>query len=355
MNEDQGEIGDIPHARPVGGHLRLTAGQQGHRCTMTRRDLPVLDVITQWVAAIEGWVPTLAGSLWVYVALAAFATIDGFFPPIPSESVVIALASLSVAHGRPNLLLVGVAAAIGAWCGDQVAYLIGSKVDVRRLRNFRTDSGAKALAWAEHALVSRGSSFILAARYIPVGRVAVNMSAGALGYPRRRFMGLTALAGVTWALYGTVIGIGAGVWLQEHPLLAVAVGVVVGTLVGLGIDWVLRRWTSIGATPTVLPGASSRTTIPSDELDTAREERTGRADDGSGQVRASSTVRPASAATVTGALRPAQSTASTAGGAVGVSDEVRRVRSADAPAVGATAAVPATETGPAAPTSCELG
>lgn len=276
----------------------------------------MLDVISQWVAAVEGWVPTLAGSVWVYLALAVFATIDGFFPPIPSESVVIALASLSVAHGQPNLLLIGVAAAIGAWCGDQVAYLIGSKVDVRRLRIFRTYSGAKALAWAEHALVNRGSSFILAARYIPIGRVAVNMSAGALGYPRRRFMGLTALAGLTWALYGTAIGIGAGVWLEEHPLLAVVVGVVIGTLVGLGIDWVLRRWTSIGATPTVLPGASS-------------------------------------AGPGTGTLRPAQGTASTAGGAVGVGDEVRRVRSADAPAASATAAVPATETGPVVPTSCE--
>lgn len=206
-------------------------------------------MLQDWIAAIEGWIPAMAGSPWAYPALALFAMIDGFFPPIPSESVVIALASLSVAHGEPQLALIGLAAAVGAWSGDQIAYFIGSKVDVHRIRFFRSERGAKTLAWAEHALAHRGSSFILAARYIPIGRVAVNMTAGALGYPRRRFMGLTALAAVTWAVYGTLIGLGAGVWLADHPLIAVVAGVVVGTVVGLAIDWVLRRFTRIGHVP----------------------------------------------------------------------------------------------------------
>lgn len=209
-------------------------------------------MLQDWISAIEGWIPALAESLWVYPALTLFAMIDGFFPPIPSESVVIALASLSVSHGAPNLALIMVAGALGAFTGDQIAYAIGSRVDVHRLRIFRTERGRKALAWAEHALEHRGSSFILAARYIPVGRVAVNMTAGALGYPRKRFVGLTALAAVTWAAYGTAVGVGAGVWLESHPLVAVVAGVVVGTLVGLLIDWVLRRWVGVGrvaATP----------------------------------------------------------------------------------------------------------
>ncbi|MEV7972473.1 DedA family protein [Cellulomonas sp. NPDC089187] len=206
-------------------------------------------MLQEWITAIEGWIPAMAGSPWVYPALTLFAMIDGFFPPIPSESVVIALASLSVSHGQPNLLLIALAGAVGAWTGDQIAYQIGSKVNVHRIRFFRSERGAKALAWAEHALAHRGSSFILAARYIPIGRVAVNMTAGALGYPRRRFMGLTALAGVTWAAYGTLIGLGAGVWLADHPVIAVVVGVVVGTIVGLAIDWVLRRFTRVGEVP----------------------------------------------------------------------------------------------------------
>lgn len=209
-------------------------------------------MLQDWISAIEGWVPMLADSVWVFPALFLFATIDGFFPPIPSESVVIALASLSVAHGSPNIVLVALAAAAGAFVGDQIAYTIGSKVDVHRLKVFRTARGRKALAWAEHALEHRGSSFILAARYIPVGRVAVNMTAGALGYPRKRFVGLTGLAAVTWAVYGSAVGAGAGLWLEDHPLIAVVAGVVVGTLVGIGIDWVLRRWTGLDRTPATM-------------------------------------------------------------------------------------------------------
>lgn len=206
-------------------------------------------MLQDWISAIEGWVPALAESLWVFPALFLFATIDGFFPPIPSESVVIALASLSVAHGEPNIVLVALAAALGAFTGDQIAYTIGSRVDVHRLKVFRTPRGRKALAWAEHALEHRGSSFILAARYIPVGRVAVNMTAGALGYPRKRFVGLTALAAVTWAAYGSLVGAGAGLWLEDHPAIAVVAGVVVGTLVGIGIDWVMRRVTGMDRAP----------------------------------------------------------------------------------------------------------
>ncbi|WP_454049661.1 DedA family protein [Cellulomonas sp. Marseille-Q8402] len=234
----------------------------------------LMNVLQDWISAVEDWVPMLAESLWVYPALTLFALVDGFFPPVPSESVVIALASLSVAQGSPNIFLVALAGAVGAFAGDQIAYLIGSRVDVHRLRLFRGPRGARTLAWAEHALANRGSSFILAARYIPIGRVAVNMTAGALGYPRRRFVGLTGLAAVTWAAYGTLVGAGAGIWLADHPVIAVVAGVVVGTLVGIGIDWVLRRWTGLFRTPAVVvtppahpvepaePGAAVPTTTP---------------------------------------------------------------------------------------------
>lgn len=194
---------------------------------------------------LEAWALALAGSPWVFVVLYLFAAIDGFFPPIPSESVVIAMASLAIATGAPNLPLVMLVAAAGAFTGDQIAYQIGSMVKVRELRFMKSRRGRASLDWAERALGERGPSFIIAARYIPVGRVAVNMTAGTLRYPRRRFVGLTALAAVTWALYSTAIGVGAGAWLGGHPWVAVAVGVVGGFLIGLAVDWVLRHWRPI--------------------------------------------------------------------------------------------------------------
>ncbi|HMO11619.1 MAG TPA: VTT domain-containing protein, partial [Actinotalea sp.] len=148
------------------------------------------------LTGVTDWVVGLAALPGVYPVLYLFATIDGFFPPIPSESVVIALAALHGSSGVPNLWLVMLVAALGAFTGDQIAYSIGKHVPIRRLRYLRGARAQQAFAWAERALAERGASFIIAARYIPVGRVAVNMTAGGLGYPRRRFTGLAAIAAV---------------------------------------------------------------------------------------------------------------------------------------------------------------
>ncbi|MDM7832124.1 DedA family protein [Cellulomonas edaphi] len=193
---------------------------------------------------VEHWAVALAGSPWVFVAMYAFATIDGFFPPVPSESLVIALAALAGSSGDPNIVLLVLVAAAGAFTGDQLAYLIGTRVHVRSLRVMRSRRAQASLDWAEGALERRGASFIIAARYIPVGRVAVNMTAGALGFRRRRFVALTAIAAVLWAVYSALIGLSAGALLKDNPAIAVAVGVVGGILLGLLVDRVLRTWTA---------------------------------------------------------------------------------------------------------------
>jgi membrane-associated protein len=222
---------------------------------------------------LEEWVLALGASPLVYLALYVFATIDGFFPPIPSESVVIALAAVAISVGEPNLWLVIVVAAAGAFTGDQIAYAIGRRVPVRRSRLLRRPRAQRTLDWAEHALATRGASFIIGARYIPVGRVAVNMTAGAVGFSRWRFVGLTALAAVSWAIYSTVIGIGAGTWLHDRPLVAVGVGVVAGALIGFGVDAVLSRVQGrprvrhLGAAPApVLPPEPVRAVPPADDV-----------------------------------------------------------------------------------------
>lgn len=197
-----------------------------------------------WITEIETWIEGLASSFWVYPALTGFATIDGFFPPIPSESVVITLGALAQSTGNPSILGIIIAGAIGAFCGDQIAYSIGKRLNPRQMRWFRGEKAQKSLDWAEHALENRGASFIIAARYIPIGRVAVNMTAGAVGYSRRRFMALTAIAAITWSVYSLVIGLSAGAVFSTRPLLGVVVGVIGGVIMGIIVDKVLTWWGS---------------------------------------------------------------------------------------------------------------
>jgi membrane protein DedA with SNARE-associated domain len=199
--------------------------------------------LTTFLDQLQGWILQLAGSAWVYPVMTALATIDGFFPPLPSESVIITLSVAARSSGEPWLPGILMTAAVGAWVGDQIAYQIGKKVGTDRVRALRTRRGREAVAFARHALARRGASFIIAARYVPIGRVAVNMSAGAVGYPRRRFMIFSAIAAVTWAVYSMLIGVVAGAWFEHHPLLAMVVGVVVGVLLGVVLDQVVRRLT----------------------------------------------------------------------------------------------------------------
>ncbi|MCK3768947.1 DedA family protein [Microbacterium aerolatum] len=182
-------------------------------------------------------------SPWLYLVMFATAVIDGFFPPIPSETVLVAAAAVAASTGETNLWLLCAVAAIGAMIGDSIAYAIGRAVGTSRFAWMRRPRVAAAFARAQNTLTRSGAPLILGARYIPVGRVAVNMSAGALGYPWRRFLPLSAVAGATWALYSAGIGILAGHWLEDQPLLSAVFGIAFALVIGFAIDRVaaIRR------------------------------------------------------------------------------------------------------------------
>lgn len=178
-----------------------------------------------------------AASPWLPLVMFTVAVIDGFFPPVPSETVLVAAAAVAATTGSwPIVLLLCLVAALGALLGDTIAYAIGRRVGVTRFRWMRGDRVSRSLARARTALEHRGAAFIIGARFIPVGRVAVNMSAGALRYPWRRFLPVSAVAAATWAAYSAAIGVLAGQWLADQPLLSAVVGIVLALVIGVAID-----------------------------------------------------------------------------------------------------------------------
>ncbi len=70
---------------------------------------------------LEEWFLALAASPLVFVAMYLCATIDGFFPPIPSESVVVGLSAVSATADVPNPWLLMLVAALGAFLGENIA------------------------------------------------------------------------------------------------------------------------------------------------------------------------------------------------------------------------------------------
>lgn len=175
-------------------------------------------------------------SPWLYVIMLAVAVIDGFFPPIPSETVLVAAAAVGASTGEVNIALLCAIAAVGAAIGDNIAFAIGRRLGTGRFAWMRRPRVTAAFDHAQRALDRSSAALILGARYIPVGRVAVNMSAGALGFPWRRFLPLSIVAGTSWSIFSVAIGLLAGSWVKDQPLLSAALGIALALLIGLIID-----------------------------------------------------------------------------------------------------------------------
>lgn len=174
-----------------------------------------------------------AGSPPALVALFLLVVLDGFFPPVPSETAVVAMATVAIATGATSPWAVLLVAAAGSVVGDNIAFLVGRRLPLGTSRWARRPRIGRVLDRGRSMLAERPASVILTARFIPVGRVAVNVVAGSTGFPHRRFLPLTAVSGLAWAGFSVLIGILAGAWMHDRPLLGAAIGMV--TAVGLGL------------------------------------------------------------------------------------------------------------------------
>lgn len=190
----------------------------------------------------------LAASPWLFPAVFALVVADAFVVVLPSETAVVALAALSGATGHPVLWLLIPVAAFGAIVGDSLCYVIGRWVGHDRWRWQRRGRVAGALSRARATVLSRPAVLIFTARYIPFARIAVNLSAGAVGLPYRRYLPLSALAGLGWAFYNVAIGLFFGHVLAGSPVLAIIVSIVVAISLGLLVDLVVRRVSARGST-----------------------------------------------------------------------------------------------------------
>ncbi len=184
-----------------------------------------------------------------YVVAFTIPALDAVVPVLPSETAIIALGAASAGSIDPRLGLLVLLAAVGAFVGDNVCYLIGRRFEGWcNRRFFAGEKGARRRQWAETTLDRYGGRLILVCRFIPGGRTAVTLTCGATGYPRRSFVAATAVAGVVWATYAFFLGRLGGEAFKDRPwfglLLALGIALAVTAAVEGGrrvLRWRRRR------------------------------------------------------------------------------------------------------------------
>lgn len=183
----------------------------------------------------EEWV----ASDWSYLVIFAVAALDAFFPVVPSETVAITGGVLA-GSGDLNLLLVIVAASVGAILGDNISYGLGSWLGERTVKNvFKGERSRKAFLWAEHQLEERGTYLIVIARFIPGGRTATTFAAGYIKtFPYRRFLPADILAGAIWGTYTGCLGYFGGKTFEEQPWKGLVLAFVIAIAIAGGIELV---------------------------------------------------------------------------------------------------------------------
>jgi membrane-associated protein len=189
------------------------------------------------VALLQGLIDLLTGSLWTYPLLFGICAGDALIPAFPSETALI-VCGIQAARGQLTLGWVILAAAAGAFTGDNSSYAVGrwlGRPAVRRF--FMGEVSRRRLEWAGNFLKERGSYVLVVARFIPGGRTATTFTAGLL--PLRwatRFAPYVFVAAALWSVYGALLGYLGGRVFRDKPIYAVLVAFGIAALITLGVE-----------------------------------------------------------------------------------------------------------------------
>ncbi|MHA2787892.1 DedA family protein [Corynebacterium sp. S7] len=187
------------------------------------------------------WVETLMTMPIFYPLVVLLIIGDALIPLIPSESVLNLAGAFSGSTGAPNVWLVIAAAIIGAMIGDNICYILGTKL-VKFVNRLDSESKAgQAVTWVRRNMRRRAGVTIIVARFLPWARWVATIILGSVRYPWPMFFIYDTIGVVIWAFQSVLIGYAGGALFQQNPLLGMIFGVTLGTLVGALIQKVQER------------------------------------------------------------------------------------------------------------------
>ena len=192
--------------------------------------------------AILGPLEHLMTSWWIYAALFGLCAFDAMVPIFPSEAPVIMAGVYAASDPNgPNVALVVLASATGAWLGDHLSYGLGHLVVGQRMLH-KNPKREATVHKVQQILHTRGTWALLVVRFIPGGRSVATLSLGATRYPLlRKFTPYDLLACAVWAIHGAAIGYIGGRAFQGNPIAGLATGLGMAIVIAGALEWRRHR------------------------------------------------------------------------------------------------------------------
>ena len=169
------------------------------------------------VTDLTNWLDKVSSHWWFLVVIVVIAFLDSVIPVVPSETCVI-IGGVAASQGTQSLLIVIATAAVGAFLGDNAAFLLGMRASDRfHRRAERRPQFATKLDWAHQQINARGGLLLITARFIPGGRTALTLSCGITRQRQVWFIRWVIVATVIWASYAALLGrIGGEAFKDNH-------------------------------------------------------------------------------------------------------------------------------------------
>ena len=194
---------------------------------------------------IENWLDRGGLALAALIIFAETGLLIGFF--LPGDSLLFIAGFLaSKPKGLPHLPSLGLVVPVlvaSAFVGNQVGYLIGSRIgpsvfDRPDSRLFNQRNVVRTHAFFER----HGTKALVMARFVPIVRTFVPVLAGVGKMKHRTFITANAIGAVAWAGGVTVLGYFLGqVDVIKNNIEFAAIAIVAISLLPVGIEYMRHR------------------------------------------------------------------------------------------------------------------
>lgn len=200
-----------------------------------------MEAMSSLMDAFIAFLHTLMATPFFYPLLSLVIVGDAICPLLPSETILNLAGAFSASQGVPDLKYTIIAAIIGGVVGDNICFALGGRL-IGVVNRLDPDSKAgQAIQWVRRNMKRSAGITILVGRFLPWARWVATIVFASVGYNWFAFFIYDTIGVILWATLAVGLGYAGGSLLADYPLLAMIVGVALGSLVGLIIQRV-QNW-----------------------------------------------------------------------------------------------------------------